>query len=98
MSSAAAATGDGVRDDPVRSRFALEEAGGLAYADYRREGEVLVIAYVHADPALRGSGAAGRLMEGVLARARAQGLAVRPVCGYAAAYIRRRREHHDLLG
>ena len=36
-------------------------------------------------------------MEGVLARARAEGLKVRPICGYAAAYIRRHREHHDLL-
>ena len=89
---------DGVRDALARSRYELREAGGLAYADYRREGGALAIPYVHADPALRGSGASGRLMEGVLARARAQGLKVRPICGYAAAYIRRRREHHDLLG
>jgi uncharacterized protein len=90
-----AAAPDGVRD--LGARFELEAEGGLAYADVRREPGVLVIPYVYADPALRGGGAAGRLMEGVLARARAEGLKVRPLCGYAAAYIRRRREHHDLL-
>ena len=86
-----------VRDHAQRSRFELEEAGALAYADYRREGGRLVVPYVYAPPELRGTGAAGRLMEGVLAAARTQGLRVLPLCGYAAAYIRRHREHHDLL-
>lgn len=86
-----------VRDHPERARFELEEAGALAYADYRREGGRLVISYVYAPPELRGSGAAGRLMEGVLASVRAEGVKVVPLCGYAAAYIRRHREHHDLL-
>ncbi len=36
-------------------------------------------------------------MEGVLAQAREQGLKVTPICGYAAAYIRRHKQHHDLL-
>lgn len=87
-----------VRDVSERSRFELEEGGAVAYADYRREGGRLVIPYVFAPPELRGSGAAGRLMEGVLARARQEGLKVTPLCGYAAAYIRRRREHADLVG
>ena len=69
----------------------------LAYADYRRQGDRLVIPYVYAAPPLRGGGAAGRLMEGVLAVARREGRKVTPLCGYAAAYIRRHRQHHDLL-
>ena len=81
------------RDVPERSRFELRAQGRLAYADYRAEGGVLAIPYVYADPALRGSGAAGEVMEAVLAHACAQGLKVRPICPYAAAYIRRRREH-----
>lgn len=86
-----------VHDRPERSRFELEEAGAVAYADYRREDGRLVVAYVYAPPELRGSGAAGRLMEGVLAVAREQGLKVLPLCGYAAAYMRRHGAHHDLL-
>jgi predicted GNAT family acetyltransferase len=87
-----------VIDNAARSRFELVEDGRLAYADYRREGDRLVIPYVEAEPALRGTGAAARLMEGVLAAARADGLKVVPICGYAAAYLRRHRQHHDLLG
>jgi len=86
-----------VTDNRARNRFELVEEGELAFADYRREPGRLVIPYVEAAPALRGGGAAGRLMEGVLATARAEGLKVVPLCGYAAAYIRRHREHHDLL-
>ena len=84
-------------DNVAAGRFELAEAGGVAFARYRREPGRLVIPYVEAPPGLRGTGAAGRLMEGVLARARAEGLKVSPLCSYAAAYIRRRPEHRDLL-
>ena len=86
-----------VRDNAERRRYELTEDGRLAWADYYRNGDTVVLPHVEADPALRGSGAAGRLMEGVLARIRADGLKVTPVCGYAVAYIRRHREHQDLL-
>lgn len=86
-----------VKDDAARHRFELAEPQGVSFADYRREDGRLVILHVEAPPALRGAGAAGRLMEGVLAAARAEGRKVTPVCSYAAAYIRRHREHHDLL-
>ena len=86
-----------VTDNTAASRFELAEPGGVSFAEYRREDGRLVIRHVEAPPVLRGTGAAGRLMEGVLATARAEGRKVVPLCGYAAAYIRRHREHHDLL-
>jgi predicted GNAT family acetyltransferase len=88
---------EGIRNDIAGGRFELSEGGHTVIADCRREPGVLVISYVEAPSELRGTGAAGRLMEGVLAQARAEGRKVRPVCSYAAAYIRRHREHHDLL-
>ncbi|MCB1130414.1 MAG: N-acetyltransferase [Verrucomicrobiae bacterium] len=86
-----------VNDDPTHLRFELIEDGKVAFADYHREGEVLELTHVEADLALRGSGAAGRLMDGLLAIVRRRGWRVRPLCGYAAAYIERHPEHHDLL-
>lgn len=86
-----------VVDQTSRSRFELEEEGGVTFADYRRQGERLLITHVEAPMALRGSGSAGRLMEGVLAQARSEGAKVVPLCGYAAAYMRRHKEHQDLL-
>ena len=87
-----------VVDNIAARRFELSEPGGVAFADYRRVDGRLVIPHVEAPPALRGTGAAGRLMEGVLAVARAEGLRVTPLCSYAAAYIRRHGAHQDLLG
>jgi len=86
-----------VTDNTADSRFELSEDGYTAFADYRRQGDRLIIPYVESPMPLRGKGTAGRLMEGVLAAAREQGLKVTPICGYAAAYIRRHKEHHDLL-
>ena len=86
-----------VTDNTTRKRFELIEDGKLAFADYWREGDVLILPHVEADDALRGTGAAGRLMQGVLELAREHGLKVTPVCGYAVAYLKRHPEFHDLL-
>lgn len=86
-----------VTDNTARQRFELEVDGQIVFADYRRQGSVVIVPHVEAPPALRGTGASGRLMEGVLARLRARGEKIVPTCSYAAAYIRRHPEHHDLL-
>ncbi len=86
-----------VVDNKTRQRFELEEHGLIAFADYRLSGTRLSIPHVEAPPALRGTGAAGRLMDGLLGIARRDGLKVVPICPYALAYIRRHKEHHDLM-
>lgn len=85
------------RDNTERSRFELDVDGQVAFADYRREGGSLVIRHVEAPPALRGTGAADRLMQGIMAFARAHALKIVPRCGYAASWMRRHGAHHDLL-
>jgi predicted GNAT family acetyltransferase len=86
-----------VVDNPALGRFELVENGLLAFADYRRRGAVLILPHVEADPALRGTGAAGRLMAGLAAHARAAGLKILPTCAYAAAWFQRRPDQADLL-
>ena len=86
-----------VIDNTARARFELEEAGLTAFADYRIRGDVLVIPHVEAPTALRGTGAAGRLTEGLLRIVRSRGQKVIPSCPYADAYIRRHKEWQDLL-
>jgi predicted GNAT family acetyltransferase len=87
-----------VIDNAAKSRFELVEDGQTAFADYRREGGVLVIPHVESPHALRGKGTAGRLMEGVAAHARAEGARITPICSYAAAWLQRHPEHSDLVG
>ncbi len=85
-----------ITDNAGQSRFELAEQGHTAYADYKRAGGVLTIQYVFSPPELRGQGTAGRLMEGIAAVAKAKNLKIYPICGYAAAWLRKHKEHHDL--
>ena len=77
------------RHNPELSRYELEVDGLLAFADYQRSGHRLVIPHVESDPALRGQGAAARLMEQVASTARSEGMRITPLCSYAAAWLKR---------
>jgi len=90
-------TSNAVTDNTDLHRFELVEQGETAFADYRLSGDTLILPHVEAPSALRGTGAAGRLMDGVVAHARERRLKLRPVCSYAVAWIRRHPEANDLL-
>jgi predicted GNAT family acetyltransferase len=84
-------------DNREESRFELEENGYLAWAEYRiRDGKYL-IPHVEAEPPLRGTGAAGRLMQQIVDHARAEKLSLVPRCPYATAWFKRHPEAQDVL-
>ena len=87
-----------LRNNTAESRYEMDEQGMTSWADYRLVGERLYIDHVEAPPALRGTGASGRLMAALAADARDRGLKITPICGYAAAWLRRSHEFRDLLG
>ena len=78
-----------VYDNPARHRFEMIEKGETVFADYRREGRRLIVDHVEAPTSLRGTGAAGRFMAGLVAAAGAEGSTIVPVCSYAVAWLRR---------
>ena len=84
-------------DNAALSRFELAVGDQVVFANYRRQQGVLVITYVYAPPPLRGTGAAGRLMEAVALHAQAEGSRIVALCGYARAWLRRHPKHRDLL-
>jgi uncharacterized protein len=86
-----------VVDNPTEGRFELRVDTHMAYATYRIKDGLIYIDYVYSPPPLRGSGAAGQLMEGVMASVRTQGLKLIPICGYAATWLKRHSEFGDLL-
>ena len=88
---------DNVRDNAERSRYELEVSGEIAIADYRRQGDTLLITHTHTPPALRGQGIAGRLVAGMLADVRTRGLTVTPLCSYVVEYFERNPDQQDLL-
>lgn len=87
-----------MRDNREMSRFEMDEQGMTSWADYRLSGDRLYIDHVESPPALRGTGAAGRLMEALAADAQARGLRITPICGYAATWLRRHKEYAALVG
>jgi predicted GNAT family acetyltransferase len=86
-----------VTDNPERQRFELVEDGLTAFANYRRSGSNLVIPHVESPPPLRGKGTAARLMEGVVALARANGDTITPLCSYARTWFQRHPDQGDVL-
>jgi predicted GNAT family acetyltransferase len=85
-------------DNTERHRFELSENGFIAFAEYRvRDGKYL-LTHVEADPALRGTGTAGRLMTAIVERARAEKLTLEPRCSYALAWFKRHAGARNVLG
>ena len=84
-----------VVNNEARNRFELEENGELAFANYRRSGDVFTIPHVEAAMALRGKGSASRLMEGIVVIARENHYKIHPTCSYAMAWFRRHPEQSD---
>lgn len=86
-----------VNDNTDRKRFELEVDGHIAFANYRIDGDYLYINYVEAPEILRGTGAAGKLMEGMMQIARERNYRITPICSYAVSWLRRHQEYQDLL-
>ena len=91
-----------LRDVLASQRFeqGFADAGGqirTVFADYAVQGDTRVILHVEADPALRGSGAAGAFMQSLAEHARAEGLKLAPRCSYAVAWLKRHREYDDVV-
>jgi predicted GNAT family acetyltransferase len=78
-------------------RYEMDEEGLTSWADYRRQGDRLIIDHVETPPALRGAGASGRLMFAVAADAREKALTIVPLCSYAAHWLARSEEFRDLV-
>lgn len=86
MSSAAV---NAVTDNTARSQYELDVNGQTVFARYRRqEGQTLIL-HVEAPVNLRGTGAADRLMRGIVALAAEQGTTLVPLCSYARAWMAR---------
>jgi len=84
-------------DNKDAGRFEHEENGFLAWAEYRIHDGKTLIPHVEAEPPLRGTGAAGRLMQEIVEYARTHQLAIVPRCSYARAWFARHPEAQDVL-
>ena len=78
-----------VIDASELGRYELRRDGELVgLAEYSIDGDALVIPHVETLRPYRGQGYAARLMAGIVDDADRRGLRIRPICSYAAAYLR----------
>lgn len=90
-------TDTAVTHNAAASRFECRVEGEPAVCAYRRQGDTLLLTHTEVPPAAQGRGVAALLVKATLDWARAEGLRVRPLCSYVAAYMRRHPETQDLL-
>lgn len=87
-----------VADRPEHQRYELLLDGAVVgFATYSTSGGVVTIPHVETRADHRGKDFAAQLMNGVLDDVRSRSLTIRPLCGYARAFMKRRPETHDLL-
>ena len=88
---------DGFRKNVGANRYEYHVGDRFAFANYRLQDKTLFIDYVEAPVELRGTGAAGTLMEVVMQEVKKDHLKVVPICGYAASWLRRHKEYAELM-
>ena len=81
----------------AEQRYEMPFGHLMVYANVRKDTNRLYIDYVFAPPELRGTGAAGQFMRELMAVVRTEKLKVVPICGYAASWLRRHSDYHDLV-
>ena len=86
-----------IRHNDAASRFEATVDGALCRAEYRLVDGVMRIHHTEVPAALEGRGIAGALVRGAMDYAEANGLKVKPWCGYVRAYMRRHPETQRLL-
>ena len=86
-----------VTDNPAEGRYEAIVEGYLSEADYTHHGTTITFTHTEVAPELEGQGVGSALARFALEDARAQGLAVIPLCPFIASYIRRHPEYAELV-
>jgi predicted GNAT family acetyltransferase len=86
-----------IRHDPENSRFTADTEGGEAELAYMRDGKRIVFTHTGVPPESEGRGIGTALAKAGLDYAKAEGLRVRPMCPFVAAYVKRNPEYESLV-
>lgn len=83
--------------NPQAGRFELEKGSNLAVLEYHLADGRIVFTHTGVPEALGGQGIGSLLARAGLDYARAQSLAVVPLCSFIAGYIQKHPEYQDLV-
>ncbi|HTH69354.1 MAG TPA: GNAT family N-acetyltransferase [Rhodanobacter sp.] len=87
-----------IQHDRVARRFETRVEEVPCLLDYTLDAGVMTITHTEVPAAVGGRGIASALVQEAMITARAEGWKVVPACSYAAAWVQRHPEYHDLLG
>jgi len=86
-----------VRNNPDRSRYELIVDGHVVgNADYRIDGDVVVMPHTVIDPSRRGGGLGAVLVKGALDDIRRAGRTVVPACWFVAEFLELNPDYAEL--
>lgn len=80
-----------------KQRYELAIDGHIAFANYRRNDDSVIITHTETPVALRGHGVAAMLIKGALEQIRAERMKVVAACGYVMDYLAKHPEFSDLV-
>ncbi len=86
-----------VRDNPEKKRFELETSGGLAVADYRQDGDALVLYHTEVPVSVRGQGWGEKLVRGALSEVQRRNLRVIPRCWFVRDVMECDPQYRDMI-
>jgi predicted GNAT family acetyltransferase len=87
-----------VSDNPAMSRFEMTSGAGIAFVEYRRAGDRIVLTHTEVPEALSGQGVGSKLVARVLDKIRSEGALVVAECEFVVAFIERHPGYRSLLG
>ena len=87
-----------VRDNPAGRRYELFVGDQLiGFADYFRQGDLVVLPHTVIEPAERGTGWGDVLVQAVLDDVRRQGGRIDPLCWFVVDFVERHPGYADLV-
>ena len=86
-----------VRDSQAMGRFEMASGNAIAFVEYRRSGDQIVLTHTEVPETMSGQGVGSKLIGGVLDAIRAEGVTVVPECEFVASFIQRHPGYQSLV-
>jgi predicted GNAT family acetyltransferase len=86
-----------ITNNEEKSRYEIVIGDQVAFLDYRRRGDSIVLLHTEVPVALRERGLGRRLAKHALDQARRDGLGVIVKCPFITTWLKRHREYDDIV-
>ena len=85
-----------VSDNPAMHRFEMTSGDAVAFVEYQRVGDQIILTHTEVPEAMSGQGVGSKLMAGVLDKIRSEGAKVVAQCEFVAAFMERHPGYQSL--